>query len=65
VPTGREVEFGVTTLGASDFHIAANDRLFYQQSWSSYLTPRAGSANFYFRRKVPLGLRPILQKTEI
>ncbi len=30
-----------------------------------YLTPRAGSANYYFRRKVPLELRAILQKTEI
>ena len=29
-----------------------------------YLTPRAGSTNYYFRRKVPLELRAVLQKTE-
>lgn len=29
-----------------------------------YPTPRAGSANYYFRRKVPLELHAILQKTE-
>src|ERR1700680_1767787 len=30
-----------------------------------YLTPRAGSTNYYFRRKVPRELRAVLQKTEI
>ena len=30
-----------------------------------YLTPRAGSTNYYFRRKVPLELRAVLQQTEI
>lgn len=30
-----------------------------------YLTTRADSCHFYFRRKVPLGLRAQLQKTEI
>src|SRR5258708_7947775 len=30
-----------------------------------YLTARAGSCNFYFRRKVPVELRPILLKSEI
>ena len=30
-----------------------------------YLTTRADSTHYYFRRKVPLQLRPLLDRTEI
>jgi uncharacterized protein DUF6538 len=30
-----------------------------------YLTTRTGSTHYYFRRKVPLALRAVLEKTEI